>query len=151
MGGSNYNRNGTCLTSVVSAIPMTRSIYDVGEFPCRCVWCFETGSKEPLGLFPVCNWVGYSATRSSCRKSTRISCFGKLRASWGINGNINSLTDFVYSNTMALTSSNYSLTNKGLITAAAPFNLFGKPGFDLGKSKTVWCRCWFALLERSPL
>lgn len=135
MGGSNYNRTNmsyfgrfgyTYDKKYMMQVNFRADAYDVSKLAAKNRW----------GYFPSVSlgWV-FSNEKFMQKVNTDIMSYGKLRASWGINGNINSLTDFVYSNTMALTSSNYSLTNKGLITAAAPSTYLENQDLTWEKSK----------------
>ena len=62
----------------------------------------------------------------------------RLRASWGINGNISSLRNYPYAAPLALGGSYYSITgSSGLITGAAPSNILANPSLSWEESDQV--------------
>jgi len=77
--------------------------------------------KNRWGYFPSVS-AGWVISKENFMKNvnSKTLSFLKLRASYGVAGNINALQDFAYTNSMVLSSSSYSLTNSGLLTAAAP-------------------------------
>ncbi len=81
----------------------------------------KLSTKNRWGYFPSVS-LGWVLTKENFMQNIdpKILSFAKLRASYGVNGNINALSDFAYTNAMVLSSSVYSLTNSGLLTAAAP-------------------------------
>lgn len=77
--------------------------------------------KNRWGYFPSVS-AGWVITRENFMQNvnSNVLSFLKLRASWGVAGNISALSDFAYTTAMSLSSASYSLTNSGLLTAAAP-------------------------------
>lgn len=88
------------------------------------------------GYFPSVS-LGWVMTRENFMQNinTDIISFIKLRGSYGINGNINALQDFAYTTAMSLSSAEYSLTDSGLLTAAAPSSRL--PNRDLTWEETT--------------
>jgi TonB-linked SusC/RagA family outer membrane protein len=89
------------------------------------------------GYFPSVS-AGWVLTDEDFIKNlgfTPLSYF-KVRASWGINGNVNVLRDYPYSSTLTLGGEGnyYSFTNQ-LYTAAAPSNRLPNPDVTWERSK----------------
>lgn len=89
----------------------------------------KLSKKNRWGYFPSMS-LGWVLTKENFMQNINANTvsFIKLRASYGVNGNINALSDFAYTNAMALSSSAYSLTNSGLLTAAAPSTVLANEG-----------------------
>ena len=62
--------------------------------------------------------------------------FLKFRGSWGINGNIDSLGDFSWTNAMSL-SGQYDIMNQGLVTAANPSTVLANPNVTWETSRQI--------------
>lgn len=86
------------------------------------------------GYFPAFS-AGWVVTNENFMKNLdqNFLSFMKLRTSWGINGNINSLSGYPYSSTLSVGSTYYYINNT-LVAGASPSNLL--PNLDLTWEKS---------------
>ncbi|MDR1937191.1 MAG: SusC/RagA family TonB-linked outer membrane protein, partial [Tannerellaceae bacterium] len=87
------------------------------------------------GYFPSVS-AGWTITNEDFIRNLNLSLltFMKVRASYGINGNINSLTDFTWTNSMTLRGL-YSLNNSGMVMAANPSEILANPNLTWEESR----------------
>ena len=80
----------------------------------------KLSAKNRWGFFPSVS-LGWTITNEPWMKgiSKNALSFMKLRASWGINGNVNVLSGYQYATTVKIGDSVYQLWNDPLITSAS--------------------------------
>ena len=80
----------------------------------------KLSAKNRWGYFPSVS-LGWTISNEPWMKGVRknLLSFLKLRASWGINGNVNVLSDYQYATTVSVGASLYQLWNDPLITSAS--------------------------------
>ena len=98
----------------------------------------KLSKQKRWGYFPSVS-AGWTVSNEKFFKNVfkpEFWSFFKIRASYGINGNINSLTDFTWTNGMSL-SGMYNLNDNGLITAANPSDVLANPNLTWETSKQL--------------
>ena len=80
----------------------------------------KLSAKNRWGYFPSVS-LGWTISNEPWMKGVKkdLLSFLKLRASWGINGNVNVLSDYQYATTVSVGASLYQLWNDPLITSAS--------------------------------
>ncbi len=80
----------------------------------------KLSAKNRWGYFPSVS-LGWTITNEPWMKGVNRDAlsFLKLRASWGINGNVNTLSNYQWATTIAVGASNYQLWNDPEITNAS--------------------------------
>ncbi len=106
----------------------------------------KLSAKNRWGYFPSVS-AGWTVTNEQFMENVNPAVLSnlKLRASWGINGNISSLRNYPYTSSLSLGStgaansdSYYSLTGtSGLITGAYPSDVLTNPYLTWEESKQV--------------
>ena len=101
---------------------------------------FDTSklSKEARwGYFPSIS-AGWTISNEPFWKSMNLRSVNslKLRASWGINGNVNALSSYAYTSSLA-TGNNYNLNGGTLMTGTYPGTTLANPGLRWEESRQV--------------
>ena len=136
MGGSEYSRFNESFFGRVAWTYANRYNVQV-NFRADAYDMSKLSKKNRWGFFPSVS-AGWTVSNEDFFKKTfnpELWSFFKIRASYGINGNINSLTDFTWTNSMSL-SGMYNYGN-GLVTAANPSEYLANEELKWETSKQV--------------
>ena len=137
MGGTDYSRSN------LSYFGRLAYTYDnrfnlQGNFRADAFGLSRLSKNNRWGFFPSVS-AGWTISNEPFFKSIfgkdNVS-FMKFRASWGINGNINSLGDFSWTNAMSL-ENRYNIMDNKLVTAANPSTVLANPNVTWEQSKQV--------------
>lgn len=95
---------------------------------------FDSSKLDPSnrwGYFPSVS-AGWTVTNEPWMKNVSKDAlsFLKLRASWGINGNVNVLSGYQYASTIAVGASVYQMENSSAFTLASYPNKLANPGLS---------------------
>ena len=137
MGGSNYRRSNMSYFGRIGYTYDNR--YNVqASLRADAYGMAKLSKSNRWGYFPSVS-AGWTVSNEKFFKdnfSRGVFSFLKLRASWGINGNINSLSDFTWTNAMSLGGYN-DLMDEGLITNANPSTVLANPDLTWEESRQV--------------
>lgn len=97
----------------------------------------KLSKKNRWGYFPSVSagWT-ISNERFMADVKDKIS-FAKLRASWGINGNVNALTDFAWTSSINISSAAYNLEGNGLISSSGPSTVLKNENLTWEQSRQI--------------
>jgi TonB-linked SusC/RagA family outer membrane protein len=118
MGGGDYYRANMSFFGRVTYAYDSKYLFQV-NFRADAYDSSKLSKKNRWGYFPSVS-LGWVLSKENFMQNIKSVTFLKLRGSYGVNGNINSLSSFAYTTSMQLSGSAYSLTNSGLLSAAAP-------------------------------
>jgi TonB-linked SusC/RagA family outer membrane protein len=134
MGGFDYYRANTSYFARIGYTYADK--YNVqASFRADAYDLSKLSKDNRWGYFPSVS-AGWTVTNEDFIRNLNqnLLTFLKLRTSYGINGNINSLTDFTWTNAMTL-SGLYSLNNTGMIMAANPSEVLANPDLTWEESR----------------
>ncbi|MDR1455870.1 MAG: TonB-dependent receptor [Tannerella sp.] len=134
MGGTDYYRANTSYFARVAYTYANKYNLQV-SFRGDAYDMSKLSKENRWGYFPSVS-AGWTITNEGFlgNYNRNLLSFLKLRGSYGINGNINSLTDFTWTNTMSLDGL-YSLNNRGMIMAANPSEVLANPNLTWEESR----------------
>ena len=106
-----------------------------GSFRADAYDASKLSESQRWGYFPSVSG-GWTVSNENFMKSLEFNALSslKVRASWGVNGNVNVLRNYPYTTSLALGEGYYSFTNS-LISGAAPSNQLPNPDITWEKSK----------------
>ncbi|MBQ3881187.1 MAG: TonB-dependent receptor [Bacteroidales bacterium] len=137
MGGSDYSRYNMSYFARAGYTYDNR--YNIqASFRADAYDSSKLSKKSRWGYFPSVS-AGWTISNEGFFKNNigrNAISFLKLRASWGINGNINSLSDFQYTTAMSL-SGQYNMNDTGLITNANPSTILANENLKWEETRQV--------------
>ena len=137
MEGTDYSRSNLSFFSRIGYTYDNRYNIQV-NFRADAFGMSKLSRQNRWGFFPSIS-AGWTVSNESFFKNhfnRDIFSFLKFRGSWGINGNIDSLGDFSWTNAMSL-SGQYNIMDSGLVTAANPSTILANPNVTWESSRQI--------------
>ena len=137
MGGSDYSRNNLSFFGRLAYTYDER--YNLqASIRSDAYGMSKLSKSNRWGVFPSVS-AGWTVSNEPFFKNALnrdIFSFLKFRASWGINGNIDSLSDFTWTNSMSL-SGYYNINDTGMVTNANPSTILANPDLSWEESRQI--------------
>jgi len=136
MGGRDYSRSNMSYFGRLGYTYGER--YNIqASFRADAYGMAKLSKANRWGVFPSVS-AGWTTSNEPFFKNNIGDWFSflKFRGSWGINGNIDSLGDFSWTNAMSL-NGQYNIMDDSLITAANPSNILANPNVTWEESRQV--------------